>query len=393
MPALHVPTGSILEELAVFTKDRAKAWLLSASITTVVAGSASIATGQDAGTVPSARETSNLPAMIKLPEMRPETQFSEATQGEIWFNSRAPFDLDMLLNHLDDVPELSTFGYLFLPHGASADTPVPAMVVLPGSGGLKLGRQMLHANNLVEAGYAALVIDYYASRSVDDDTVPYAIMVSNVTDFDVVTDAYSGLRALNRHPSIDPERIGVMGFSYGGIATRHAMDQRLKEVLAPDVPAFAAHVDYYGPCFQDIGTTETTGAPLMTLRGAHDLSNDLVQCTEREEQLRAAGSEVSSKIYATAGHSWDNLGQRVQGTANYLRGCLMVYDEDGFPSVNGAPMLTAETSRDRNDRYALRLTSDSFFEGCVFNGYIVGRDQPVYEDSTAELLEFLDENL
>lgn len=171
------------------------------------------------------------------------------------------------------------------------------------------------------------------------------------------------------------------------------MDQRLRDILAPDVPPFAAHVDYYGPCFQDIGTTKTTGAPLMTLRGAGDLSNDLVQCAEREEQLRAAGSEVSSKIYATAGHSWDNLGQRIQGNANYLRGCLMSYDAAGFPSVKGEPMLTAETSRNRDERYALRLTSDRFFEGCVFNGYIVGRDQPVYEDSNNELIEFLDEKL
>lgn len=341
----------------------------------------------------SAQSGSDLPKMIPLPEMRSETPLNEGTQGEIWFNSRAPFDLDMILNDLEAVPELSTFAYLYLPHGASAEDPVPAMIVLPGSGGLKLGRQMLHANNLVAAGYAALVIDYYASRSVDDDTVPYGIMVSNVTDFDVVTDAFHGLIALNRHPAIDAERIGVMGFSYGGIATRHAMDQRLKDSLAPDVAPFSVHVDYYGPCFQDIGTRQTTGAPLLSLRGAADLSNDLVQCAEREEQLRAAGSAVSSKIYPAAGHSWDNLGARVRGSANYLRGCLMSYDENGFPSVNGTPMLTQETSTNRDDRYALRLTSDRFFTGCVFNGYIVGRDQPVYEDSTEELLEFLRERL
>lgn len=111
--------------------------------------------------------------------------------------------------------------------------------------------------------------------------------------------------------------------------------------------------------------------------------------TIREEELRAAGSEVSSKIYATAGHSWDNLGQRVQGMANYLRGGEMVYDEQGFPSVRGEPMLTPETSKDRDARYALRLTSDRFFEGCVFKGYIVGRDQPVYDDSNEDLIEFL----
>lgn len=335
----------------------------------------------------------DLPSAIPLPEPRVETVLKEDTQGEIWFDSLAPFDFDLLLGGVDRLPKLSTLGYLFLPDGASGDAQVPAMIVLPGSGGLQLGRQMLHANNLVAAGYGALVIDYYASRSVDDQSVPYTLMVSNVTDFDVVTDAYHGLKALNRHPSIDPERIGVMGFSYGGIATRHAMDKRLKDILAPNVPAFAAHVDYYGPCFQDIGTTKTTGAPLMSLRGAADLSNDLVQCAQREEQLRTAGSNVSSKVYATAGHSWDNLGQRVQGSNNYLRGCLMTYDENGFPSVHGERMLTAETPTDRAERYALRLQSDRFFAGCVFNGYIVGRDQVVYEDSNRELIEFLNANL
>jgi len=328
--------------------------------------------------------------MIPLPASVPETPLSETMQGEIWFDSHAPFDFDLLLSHLNRVPKISTLGYLYLPHGASAENPVPAMVVLPGSGGLKLGRQMLHANNLVDAGYAALVIDYYASRNVNDDTVPYGIMVSNVTEFDVVTDAYSALKALNRHPAIDSKRVGVMGFSYGGIATRLAMDRRLKDVLAPGVAPFAAHVDFYGPCFQNIDTRFTTGAPLLTLRGAHDASNDLVQCAMREEQLRAAGSEVDSRIYATAGHSWDNLGARVVGTASYLRGCEMVYDQKGFPYVKGAPMITPADSLDRSARYALRMASDRFFEGCVKNGYIVGRDQPIYDASNRELFEFLD---
>lgn len=131
----------------------------------------------------------------------------------------------------------------------------------------------------------------------------------------------------------------------------------------------------------------------MTLRGAHGLSNDLVPCTVREEELRGAGSEVRSKVYATAGHSWDNLGQRVQGTATHLRGCEMVHDENGFPSVDGAPMRTAETSTDRDARCALRPTGDRFFEGGVFNGCIVGRDQPVYEDTNRELIRFLDGTL
>jgi hypothetical protein len=35
------------------------------------------------------------------------------------------------------------------------------------------------------------------------------------------------------------------------------------------------------------------------------------------------------------------------------------------------------------------MRSDRFLDGCVESGYIVGRDQPVYEDSNRELLRFL----
>jgi dienelactone hydrolase len=342
---------------------------------------------------PHAQDAAQLPSMIPVPEPRDETVLGPGTQGEIWFDSRTPFDFDLLISHFGDVAETSTMGYLYLPHGATPEKPAPAVVLLPGSGGVKLGRQMLHANNLVAEGYAVLVIDYYASRNVNDDTVPYALMILNVTEFDVVSDAYGALKALNRHPSIDASRIAVMGFSYGGMATRLAMDKRMKEILAPDVPPFAAHVDYYGPCFQDFQTTATTGAPLLTLRGARDASNDIAQCAIREEELRRAGSEVSTKVYPTAGHSWDNLHPRYTNSSTYLQGCELVYDARGYPMVKGTAMISPADSIERADRFNLRMRSGRFLEGCVKTGYIVGRDQPVYEDSTREMLRFLQRTL
>lgn len=330
---------------------------------------------------------------IPLPEPRVETPLDAETQGEIWFDSHSPFDFDILLNHLDRSPTTSTLGYLFLPAKASPKTPAPAMVLLPGSGGVKLGRQMLMADLLVSNGYAVLIVDYYASRKVDDDTVPYRLMVTNVTEFDVVSDGYAALRALHQHPAIDAERIGVMGFSYGGMATRLAMDSRLKQRLAPRQNAFAVHVDFYGPCFQDFGTVETSGAPLLTLRGAMDASNDLAACTLQEEQLRKAGSEVSATVYPRAGHSWESLWPRQTVDNTYIRGCQMIYDKAGLPSVHGTAMIQPGTALDRQTRYQLRMNSGRFFEGCLHRGYIIGRDQTVYEDANKRLLQFLRKNL
>lgn len=334
-----------------------------------------------------------MPDAIPVPQAKPATRLEAATQGEIVFDSRSPFDFDILLKHLEELPVTSTMGYLYLPESATPENPVPAMVLLPGSGGVQLGRQMLYADLLVSHGYAVLVVDYYASRNVDDEKVPYAIMVSNVTEFDVLADAYGALEALNQHPAVDADRIGVMGFSYGGMVTRLALDARIKALLAPDVPPFAAHVDFYGPCFQDFGTQKTTGAPLLTLRGAQDATNDLVACAVDEERLRAAGSEVGSRIYASAGHSWGNLGPREQTGSTYVRGCEMVFDRDGLPSVRGVRMIDATDPVDRAHRYRKRLQSGQFFEGCLKSGYTVGRNEAVYQATNRDLLEFLEANL
>lgn len=330
---------------------------------------------------------------LPIPAPRPATRLTAQTQGEIWFDSKTPFDFDVLLEHMDAVAPNSTLGHLYVPDSASSEHPVPAMVVLPGSGGVKLGRQMLYADLLVQNGYAALVVDYYASRGIDDDTVPYEIMVGNVTEFDVVADAYAALNALQSHPAIDSRRIGVMGFSYGGMATRLTMDDRLRTALARGRARFAVHVDFYGPCFQNFRTTKTTGAPLLTLRGGHDSSNDLVACAIQEEQLRAAGSEVGSVVYATAGHSWGNLGPRYLSDATHIRGCQMDYDEHGLLSVRGRQVIPANTPIDRAKRYRLRMESGDFFQGCLVKGYIVGRDEAVYQASNAELLRFLEVEL
>ncbi|MBK6583363.1 MAG: dienelactone hydrolase family protein [Gammaproteobacteria bacterium] len=67
-------------------------------------------------------------------------------------------------------------------------------------------------------------------------------------------------------------------------------------------PGFALHVDFYGPCFQDLASPALTGGPILTLRGTADASNDLVACARREQQLRDAGIEVQTHIYEGAGH-------------------------------------------------------------------------------------------
>ena len=104
-------------------------------------------------------------------------------------------------------------GELLLPANAAADTKLPAVVLVHGSGGVYQEEVSYWARLLNEQGIVALVIDVFGPRGVkstgeDQSQVPFAADTA---------DAFAALGMLASHPHIDPTRIAVMGFSRGGI--------------------------------------------------------------------------------------------------------------------------------------------------------------------------------
>lgn len=332
------------------------------------------------------------PFLPEFPALPAATPLTETSAGDIYFDTRTPYDFDILIGQGTHLPTHRGMGRLFLPAAASARKPVPAVVLVHGSGGISPGREMEYGALLAAEGYAALVIDYYRPRGMTE-TTPYLTKTLGVTEFDAAADAYAALRVLNGHPAIDPKRVAVMGFSYGGMAVRIAIDARVRAALAPDLAPFAAHVDFYGPCFQEFHIRHTTGAPLLSLRGGEDASNDLVACAAREAELRQAGSPVSAVIYAQAGHAWENRSPRGPNKHPYLTGCTLDYDNAGFPWVNGTPLIPPGTAPDRKQRFQLRMASSTPMGTCVKTGYIVGRDDATRVQSDYQLLRFLRQTL
>ena len=308
--------------------------------------------------------------------------------GETYFESTTPFDLDVILGGMAHAQATTGVGTLVLPEGASANAPVPAMVILHGSGGSRDSREHASARHLADSGIAGFVVDYYAPRGFVGKQ-DYMLRVLSVTEFDAVADAYGALRHLTAHPAIDGERIGVMGFSYGGMATRIAMDERVRRALAPDHPGFATYIDVYGPCFQHFGTRETNGGELLTLRGSEDRSNDLEACKEREEELRAIGVAVEAHVFEGAGHAWEAPFPKEMSNTPYVAGCTVVYDERGHSSVDGVPIVDVPPETPRNERIALRVASAGPMRDCVGSGYIVGRDDEAAAKSSAAIDAFL----
>ena len=329
-----------------------------------------------------------LPPLPKVAPLMAPTELHGDTQGDIRFKSSSPYDLDVLLSQPAKAEATMGMGKLYLPKGASEKKQVPAMVVLPGGAGAIPGRESEMAQMLADNGIAALLVDNFKPRGISED-MPYALKIMGTSEFDAVADAYAALKALNKHPAIDGWRIGVMGFSKGGIAARMSMDQRIRDKLAPKVAPFALHVDFYGPCYAMIPTQKTTGAPLVSFRAGEDASNDLVACAQQEAVLRSAGSDVSTVVYAKAGHDWESNKPREVNERPYLAGCTIEFDDKDLPTVNGKTLIPAGSKPDRETRYQIRVQSGKALGDCVKVGYISGRDETARTLANRQLMQFL----
>lgn len=322
---------------------------------------------------------------------RPKTQLSVEDSGEIYYQTTSPYDLEVILQDMSLARPTTGLGYLSYPESATLEAPVPAMVILSGSGGITPGREHEYAAWFVQRGVAAFVVDYYQPRgfSKEDD---YLFRNASVTEFDVISDAYAALDLLGSSPLIDANRVGVIGFSYGGMAARLAMDSRIRSALNEGEAEFSLHIDVYGPCFQNLQSSAITGAPLLTLRGTEDFSNELPACIRREDELRALGSQVTSKIYEGAGHAWEAERPRAMSESSpYLSGCELKYSSQGAALLNGEPLGELPYTASLAEKVLNRFTSGGKFKDCLNYGYIVGRDEKVREQAYRDVNSFIEE--
>ncbi len=329
----------------------------------------------------------------KIPDL-PATQstLSVDATGRIYFPSNSPFDLDVIFNGMQDVLQTTGLGDLYLPANINPENPVGLIILAHGSGGTAPGREDDYAQLLNANGYGAFIIDYYAPRGASHET-GYLAKTASATEFDIIADAYAALKVLSTHPLIDENRIGIMGFSYGAMAARLSADARIRDNLAAGHPGFAVHIDAYGPCFQNLQTTQTTGGAHLTLRGTEDASNDLEACLVREQELRDLGNTVIAHIYEGAGHAWENNTPRVMGKHPYLSGCEVIYNAQGFAMLDGERVTSYDVDAKRIERVIARFTSGPRYKDCLHKGYIVGNDHETKAKANQHLLEFLGEHL
>lgn len=183
-------------------------------------------------------------------------------------------------------------GYLAKPAGAG---PFPAVVILHGCGGL-LPQNILMAEQLKSWGYVALAIDSLGSRGW-----PSACGGLNVMQNDQSLDAYGGLSFLTVQTFVDPDRIGVLGYSMGGGAAMLAVERG--RVEQSSLRKFRAVVAYY-PGFCESSSGIMT-APTLILIGARDDWTPAQGCRDTVKRARDEGVMIDIVVYPDAYHAFD----------------------------------------------------------------------------------------
>ncbi len=218
-------------------------------------------------------------------------------------------------------------GYLFEP---SSPGPHAAVVMLHGRAGpySSLAKGVYTAATLSkrhkewgefwsERGYIALLVDSFGPRGFPGgfpagsyENRPAAVSEQTVRPLD----AYGALRYLRARRDIIADRIGVQGWSNGGMTVLVTMSDHAPgiEQPTPETGFRAALAEYPGCGMDAVKGPYHSYAPLLMMIAAEDEEVSPKRCEEFAKRARGAGSKLEAIVYPGAEHNFDDPGKKKQ---------------------------------------------------------------------------------
>jgi dipeptidyl aminopeptidase/acylaminoacyl peptidase len=224
--------------------------------------------------------------------------------------------------------------YTFIPKSRSAEAKMPLIVLVHGGVHANFESSNVHIlRELIQQGYAVIAPDYRGSTGYGKDfwqAIDYGGLE--------VEDVYAGkVWMLENNENIDPERVGIMGWSHGGLITlmnlyNHPTDYKCGYAGVP-VSDLIARMGYKDQRYRDlysapyhIGKTaeenvneyrkrspawnaEKLQSPLLIHTNTNDEDVNVLEVEHLIKSLKAAGKSFEHKIYQAApgGHSFNRL--------------------------------------------------------------------------------------
>jgi dienelactone hydrolase len=260
----------------------------------------------------------------------------------------------------------------------------PAVVIVHTIGGYQEPNEGWHADQFRKSGFATLTYQSPTARRMADAPASSGAPPWGTA----VAEAYAALRLLARDPRIDPARIAIVGFSFGGEVAHLSAFARIAAALALGDIRFAAHIAYYpaGVYGAAVEREAYTGAPILMLLGEKDDNLPIDKAQEYFSYARGAGSALPIDVstYPGAHHAWTVPGL----------GAPRFYPQ--YASARKCPYLLIGSLRPTllvNGRET--LLDPNIMQTCLKEGrgYSMGYDAAARARSTDETKAFLRKSL
>lgn len=206
-------------------------------------------------------------------------------------------------------------GKLYLPDGAYS--PSPVAVLMHGCSGVysysdpARGIAVLYqewATRLNNTGYAALLVDSFTPRNVDQNQCNNGgVGVSEINDRP--RDANAAQKYLAKQRTIDATRIVLIGWSHGASSTMATLSDSM---VKPGEKPYKAGYGFYPGCglYNGFGGISTSNykpyVPLTIFHGDADPLYQSSYCQQRIDNAIALGANnFSMTVFSGARHSFD----------------------------------------------------------------------------------------
>lgn len=218
-------------------------------------------------------------------------------------------------------------GYVFTPAGTG---PHPAVVMLHGRAGpyssLKRGqhdagaltmRHRMWGRYWAKQGYLAIHVDSFGPRGYGDGfgKHSYSSRPLEVSEQSVrPLDAYGALAYLRGRKDVAGDRIGVQGWSNGGMTVLATMGPRPPGLRNPTIESgFRAAIAQYPSCrAQNAEPDYKPYAPLLMTVAEDDDEVSPTVCRDFVGKLRERGAVIDFYWYDGAHHAYDDPGRTKQ---------------------------------------------------------------------------------
>jgi dienelactone hydrolase len=216
-------------------------------------------------------------------------------------------------------------GSLYLPAGISGR--LPAVILKHGSGGLvgPTGTNIRGwAVQIASWGVAALVVDSFGPRKITGTSNSQGVL----SPWAEVADSFAALKVLAADARIDRTRIGIMGWSRGGLSAMNTTLEAARKAAAVGADVkFAAHIVFYGSGLTQYRDTATDKSPFLFIHGEADNYIPIGPTREYAAWVKTMGNPVTFVSYPGALHNFD-IETAVQGfsPAVEVTSCDFVYN-------------------------------------------------------------------